>query len=283
MTNNPAQSSVQIGGYDTTKIKAGESVFWIPIPYNFFWIISITGFRVGLSNTFNDGTPSAYNFAGKGMSKGIVDTGTSLFYIPAGVVSAFVKTVFNGITYDTSYYPLYVGPCDRNLYSSIFLYNDEMDAYLEITPENYVLSFDIGLPGKCVMGFAASSSDYWLLGDSFLRNFYTIWDEDNDRLGFAPKDTAVTSTIQTGQTAPTASLDPTYEELPTNESNLSIQELIVTVGLMLLGINAMVGTALLGMGTLFFGDFTKPVRRLIGRLFNKVLKSIDREVPFYGL
>ena len=85
---------------------------------------------MGLSNTFNDGTPSAYNFAGKGMSKGIVDTGTSLFYIPAGVVSAFVKTVFNGITYDTSYYPLYVGPCDRNLYSSIFLYNDEMDAYL---------------------------------------------------------------------------------------------------------------------------------------------------------
>ena len=45
---------------------------------------------------------------------------------------------------------------------------------------------------------------------------------------------------------------------------------------MLLGINAMVGTALLGMGTLFFGDFTKPVRRLIGKLFKVVLKSIDR-------
>jgi len=94
----------------------GATVFWIPIPYNFFWIISITGFRVGLSNTFNDGTPSAYNFVGKGMSKGIVDTGTSLFYIPAGVVSAFVKTVFNGITYDSSNYPLYIGPCDRTLY-----------------------------------------------------------------------------------------------------------------------------------------------------------------------
>ena len=32
LTNNPAQSSVQIGGYDTAKIKAGASVFWIPIP-----------------------------------------------------------------------------------------------------------------------------------------------------------------------------------------------------------------------------------------------------------
>jgi hypothetical protein len=198
LTNNPAQSSVQIGGYDTSKIKAGASVFWIPIPYNFFWIITITGFRVGFSDTFNDGTPSAYTFAGKGLERGIVDTGTSLFYIPAGVVSNFVKMVFKGITYDTSYYPLYLGPCDRSLYSSIFLYNDQGQVYLEITPENYVLSFDVGIAGKCVMGFAASSSDYWLLGDSFLRNFYTIWDEDNDRLGFAPKDTAVTSTIQTG-------------------------------------------------------------------------------------
>jgi len=62
-----------------------------------------------------------------------------------------------------------------------------------------------------------------------------------------------------------------------------VQELLVTVGLMLLGINAMVGTALLGMGTLFFGDFTKPVRRLIGRLFKVVLKSIDREDPFISL
>jgi hypothetical protein len=78
-------------------------------------------------------------------------------------------------------------------------------------------------------------------------------------------------------------LEPTYEDLPTNESEITIQELFVTVGLMLLGINAMVGTALLGMGTLFFGDFTKPVRRYIGKLFKEVLKSIDREDPFGSL
>ena len=61
------------------------------------------------------------------------------------------------MTYDTDYYPLYVASCNRSLYSSIFLYEHQSGAYLEITPENYVLSFDIGIPGKCVMGFAASS------------------------------------------------------------------------------------------------------------------------------
>ena len=51
---------------------------------------------------------------------------------------------------------------------------------------------------------------------------------------------------------------------------------------MVLGINAMVATALLGMGTLFFGDFTKPVRRILSNLFRVVLKSIDREDLLFG-
>ena len=81
------------------------------------------------------------------MDRSIVDTGTSLFYVPSGIISAFVKTVFKGRTYDTSNYPLYVSSCDRTLYPSIFLYNSQYDVYLEVTPENYVLSVDIGVPG----------------------------------------------------------------------------------------------------------------------------------------
>ena len=61
LTNHTEQSSVQIGGYDTAKIKAGESILWVTIPQHFFWIVNITGFRVGEYNTFPDGTPSAYN------------------------------------------------------------------------------------------------------------------------------------------------------------------------------------------------------------------------------
>ena len=64
------------------------------------------------------------------------------------------------------------------------------------------------------MGFAASNSDYWLLGDAFLRNYYTIWDEDNDKLGFAPKDNQQGTTIVLGQPAPTESLTPSYDDVP---------------------------------------------------------------------
>ena len=58
------------------------------------------------------------------------------------------------------------------------------------------------------MGFAANSDSYWLLGDSFLRNSYTIWDEENDRIGFAPKNTDTVSTIRYGEEKPTQTLVP---------------------------------------------------------------------------
>ena len=147
LTNNPEQSSVQIGGYDPAKIMSGASILWMSIPDHFFWIITITGFRVGPSNTFADGSPSAFDFGGRGVDRGIVDTGTSLFYVPSGIISAFVKTVFNGRTFDSSYNPFFISSCDRSLYPSIFLYNSENEVYLEVTPENYVLSVDIGISG----------------------------------------------------------------------------------------------------------------------------------------
>lgn len=205
LINNPDQSSVQIGGYGTSKIMAGGQITWMTLPSHFFWIITITGFRIGEAT---DPNQISYEFAGLSTVRAVVDTGTSLFYVPNGFVSTFVKSVFQDMSYDTSYYPLYLGSCNRALYKSIFLYNNQQDVYLEVTPENYVLAADIGIPGKCLMGFAANSDNYWLLGDSFLRNYYSIWDEENDRIGFAPKNTATVSPIRTGEPRPEHSLLP---------------------------------------------------------------------------
>ena len=142
------------------------------IPH-FFWLCNVTGFRVGKSLTFSDGTTSAYTFSS--MNRAVMDTGTSLFYVPSGMWTTFVKTVMKGISYDV-YSNLVVATCDTSKYKSIYVVIDGY--YLEITPENYVLTVDIGMPGYCLLGFTKNSGNYWLMGDSFLRNFYTIWDEE---------------------------------------------------------------------------------------------------------
>jgi hypothetical protein len=46
------QSSVDIGGFDSSKFKAGLSPTYLPIDNSFFWIINVNGFRIGLDNTF---------------------------------------------------------------------------------------------------------------------------------------------------------------------------------------------------------------------------------------
>lgn len=53
-----------------------------------------------------------------------------------------------------------------------------------MTPDTYVL--DIKYGDQCFLTLAKNSGDYWLMGDGFLRNYISIWDETNNQLGFVP-------------------------------------------------------------------------------------------------
>ena len=56
--------------------------------------------------------------------------------------------------------------------------------------------------GKCIFGLASSGSDVrWLMGDVFLRNYYSLWDDENSKFSIAPHPNSV-ATITTG-TKPT--------------------------------------------------------------------------------
>ncbi|KAF9360301.1 hypothetical protein BGX26_009880 [Mortierella sp. AD094] len=54
----------------------------------------------------------------------------------------------------------------------------------EVPPSLYTLQ-EIA-PGRCMSGFAGEEVDgtAWILGDVFLRSVYSIFDFDNDRVGF---------------------------------------------------------------------------------------------------
>jgi hypothetical protein len=52
--------------------------------------------------------------------------------------------------------------------------------WVEIPPKYFVIDF--GNPTYCAMGFTDSGADYYLLGDVFLRPYYSVWDDDNSRM-----------------------------------------------------------------------------------------------------
>lgn len=81
-----------------------------------------------------------------------------------------------------SYYGITYGRCDLSTYESVFIFID--NRYFEIVPSTYIISFT-DTNTVCAIGFADGGTD-WLLGDVFLRNFYSVWDDDSNKLSLAP-------------------------------------------------------------------------------------------------
>jgi hypothetical protein len=111
-----------------------------------------------------------------------------------------------------------LGPCDIRLYKSIFLWID--GNYIEILPDTYVFFLlDSGVPGYCWLGFAKNDANFWLIGDVFLRNYYSIWDEDNNRVGLAPH-IATSAFIFSGEPCPISLIGNQDDLLDTNPREL---------------------------------------------------------------
>lgn len=56
--------------------------------------------------------------------------------------------------------------------------------WLEIQVDDYVLNLDGTTCGLCITD--SGDKNFATFGDSLLRNYYTIHDKENDRIGFAP-------------------------------------------------------------------------------------------------
>ena len=70
----------------------------------------------------------------------------------------------------------YLSSCTKSNYNSLYL--KVGNYYLEINPWTFVMDATYsGYESYCIIGILINSDDYWLLGDVFLRNYYTIFDE----------------------------------------------------------------------------------------------------------
>ena len=199
MTRNEkaaVSSKIIFGGYDLDYVGPNALFYYVPlIPARAFYQVEFKGLEVGTSAVFRSVkdfySPTSFALSGKGGVQysactdlnascvAIVDTGTTGLGIP----SKMFKEVFAVITRGKV--------CDFNLILCLRSSVDEFpvimltfypDLKLPLLPTDYVMCDD---DDTCYFRLQPSNSAHFVLGDSFNGAYYTYFDLENNRIGFA--------------------------------------------------------------------------------------------------
>ncbi|XP_072756818.1 lysosomal aspartic protease-like [Anoplolepis gracilipes] len=162
-------SSAEIGGEltfgGTNSAHYDGELFYIPVTRKEYWQFTIDSFQVGDDNLCTNGCQA------------IADTGASLIYAP----SSYIDVINEKIGADSNGY-VNCSQLDEFPTIAVVLNNKTFN----LTPSNYIIQeVEEGIL-KCLSGFDKLNFPLWILGDLFIRSYYTVFDLGNNRVGFAP-------------------------------------------------------------------------------------------------
>ena len=132
----------------------------------------ITDWKIPADDILVDG--KSVSVTGK---NAIFDTGTSYMFLPPDDAKAVFSQISGAEPGDNE---LWNVPCDTT--TSIALVFNKVG--YEISPKDYVgPTVGGGLCYSHIIGLSAVDDNTWLLGDTFLKNVYSVYDMDKDRIG----------------------------------------------------------------------------------------------------
>ncbi|XP_029660185.1 cathepsin E-like, partial [Formica exsecta] len=148
-----------LGGIDNSHFEG--NLTYVPVIREGYWQFALDSVKIA-GNTLSPN------------SQAIADTGTSLIAGPSDdidVINQQIGTDSNG-NVDCS--------TINQLPTISFVLNGNP---FNLTPHDYILQEQ----ATCMSGFQKLSGlDFWILGDVFIGPYYTVFDQGNNRVGFAP-------------------------------------------------------------------------------------------------
>ncbi|XP_073522853.1 gastricsin-like [Phyllobates terribilis] len=166
-----SQSGMVVFGGVDNNLYSGQ-IYWAPVTQELYWQVAIDAFSIN---------GQATGWCSQGC-QAMVDTGTSLLTIPQQFLGTFLQTVGA----EESQNGGYLVNCNnvQSLPTISFTING---VQFPIPPSAYILQNN----GYCTVGVevtylpSQNGQPFWILGDVFLRQYYSVYDMGNNRVGFA--------------------------------------------------------------------------------------------------
>jgi hypothetical protein len=178
--------TLSIGGY-----RDNGSMSWIPLASRDYWTIKVDRMQMALNIT--EGTQSDTESDKlvqlvSNSTRAIVDSGTSLIAAPAIVVDKLSQLI--GAYKLPWVSSIRFVSCDKkkSLPDLQFVING---ITFSVPPSDYLIQTSSKSTVPCVLGITPfdlpnSPEPIIILGDVFMRRYYTVFDYDNSRIGLAP-------------------------------------------------------------------------------------------------
>ena len=185
-----------LGGFDTTRLLNDTPVFFkIPPPVK-TWALDIS--RATIQALFNNSSNSSLSssqrstpiaLGSSSLRKAIVDSGSSAIFLPNAVadqVNSWIGSNKLSSSFSASVpFAPYTIPCSSIATAPIISIQIDT-AVFDIPPSVYIYKSP-SFPSNCQSMFYAGGDKLQtvLLGDTFLQCVYSIFDKENERIGFA--------------------------------------------------------------------------------------------------
>uniref|UniRef100_A0A8B9NX76 pepsin A n=1 Tax=Apteryx owenii TaxID=8824 RepID=A0A8B9NX76_APTOW len=165
LVNDESGSFVMFGGTDYSYTSGGLT--WIPRSAEGYWQI-----------TMDSISTSEEILACASSCQAIIDTGTSLLAGPSNAVADIQYALGANSNGEIS--------CDSISSMPDIIFNLNGNAF-SVPTSSYILQKD----GSCSLAFEGlnlptDSGDLWILGDTFIREYYVVFDGANNRVGLSP-------------------------------------------------------------------------------------------------
>ncbi|NWI57896.1 CATE protein, partial [Calyptomena viridis] len=169
---SPLGGELLFGGFDTSRFTG--TLNWVPVTQQGYWQIQLDNIQLG-------GTVA---FCVNGC-QAIVDTGTSLISGPSKEVKE-LQNYIGAVSVDGEYA---VECSNLNVMPDITFTINGLPYTLNA--QAYTLMEDSDGVAFCLSGFQGNdisppTGPLWILGDVFIRQFYSVFDRGNNRVGLAP-------------------------------------------------------------------------------------------------